>query len=78
MVKKNTSFRDGELIKHGAIKLAEAVGENTFVRKFRIISLSYQTIAKRKSDLAEHVSLKVENLIRNCIYCSLSLDGVCL
>ena len=53
MVKKNTSFRDGELIKQGAIKMAQVFGEDKVSRKFGTVSLSHQTIARRVSDLAQ-------------------------
>ena len=74
MVKKSRSFRDGELVKQGAIKMAQVFGEDKAARKFETVSLSHQTIARRVHDLGEHVSIKLKSVIESCIYFSLALD----
>ena len=74
LLKKSKSFRDGELVKQCAIKMAHVFGEDKVARKFETVSLSHQTIARRVSDLGKRVSSKLKSIVGNCIYCSLALD----
>ena len=62
------------MVKQYAIKIAHVFGEDKVARKFEAVSLSHQTIARRVSDLGKHVSLKLKNIVENCIYFSLALD----
>ena len=74
LLKKSKSFRDGELVKQCAIKMAHVSGEDKVARKFETVSLSHQTIARRVSDLGKRVSSKLKSIVGNCIYFSLALD----
>ena len=44
-------FREGELVKACAIKMAEAFGEEKIAEKFKTVSLTHQTMARRVADL---------------------------
>ena len=56
LFRKSKSFRDIELVKQCAIKIAHVFGEDKVARKFETVSLSHQTIARRMSDLGKHVT----------------------
>ena len=74
LLRKSKSYRDGELVKQCAIKMAHMFEEDKVARKFETVSLSHQTIARRVSDLGKQVSLKLKNIVENCVYFSLALD----
>ena len=44
LAKKMKSFREGELVKACAIKMAEAFGEEKIAEKFKAVSLSHQIV----------------------------------
>ena len=73
LFKKSKSFRDGELVKQWAIKMAHVFEKDKVARKFETISLSHQTIARRVSDLCKHVLFKLRSIVENCLYFSLAL-----
>ena len=54
--------------------MAHVFGEDKVARKFKTVSLSHQTIARRISDLGKHVSSKLKSIVESCIYFSLALD----
>ena len=56
LLRKINSFRDDELVKQCAIKIAHVFGEDKVVKKFENVSLSHQTIARRVSDLGKRVA----------------------
>ena len=68
------SFRDGELVKACAIKMAKAFGEEKIAEKFKTVSLSLQTMARRVADLSQYVTCKLKFAIKNCSYFSVALD----
>ena len=55
LFKKSKSFRDGKLVKL-CDKNGTCVWEYRVARKFEIVSLSHQTIARRISDVGKHIS----------------------
>ena len=59
------SFREGELVKASAIKMAEAFGEENMAKKFKTESLFHQTMARSAADLSQHLSSKLKTLIAN-------------
>ena len=73
LMKNRKSFRDGDLIKQCAVKMAQAFGEEKVTRKCESVSLSHQTVARRVTDLNEHVSLKLKDIMKHCKYFSLAL-----
>ena len=74
LLKNSKSFRNGELVKQCAIKMAHVFGEDKVARKFETVLLSHQTTARRISDLGKHVPLKLKSIVENCLYFSLTLD----
>ena len=54
--------------------MAEAFGEKKVAEKFKTVSLSHQTMARRVVDLRQHVSSKLKTHISKCSYFSLALD----
>ena len=72
--KKMKSFQEGELVKACAIKMAEAFGEEKIAKKFKTVSLSHQTIARRVAELSQHVTCKLKSAMKNCCYFSVALD----
>jgi hypothetical protein len=55
-VKHKKSFRDGELIKPCAIKMANAFSGSKIAEKFKTVSLSRQTVSRRFGEMAGNVS----------------------
>ena len=74
LLRKSKSFRDGELVKQCAIKMAHVFGEDKVVRKFETASLSHQIIVRSVSDLGKHVSSQLKSIVENCLHFSLALD----
>jgi hypothetical protein len=74
LAKSKKPFSDGEIIKRCAIKMALAFGEDKTAKSFETVSLSHQTVARRISDMNEHVSTKLASAVGNCTYFSLALD----
>lgn len=74
LMKNGKPFRDGELIKQCAVKMAQTFGEEKVAKKFESVSLSHQTVARRVADLNEHVSVKLKNIMKDCKYYSLAID----
>ena len=67
-------FREGELVKACAIKMAKAFGEKKVAEKFKTVFLSNQTVTRRVADLSQHASCKLKTHISKCSYFSLALD----
>jgi hypothetical protein len=74
LVKNSKSFRNAELIRQCAVKMAQVFGKETVGRKFESVSLSHQTVSRRVSELNEHVSLKLKDIMNSCKYFSFTLD----
>ena len=74
LAKKRKSFRDGEVVKECAIKMALAFGAKELAGKFQKVSLSHQTVARRVEDLSDNVKLQLQTNVKNCKYFSLALD----
>ena len=74
LLEKIKSFRDGELVKAYAIKMAKTLGEEKIAEKFKTVSLSHQTMARREADLSQHVTCKLKSAMKNCSYFSVALD----
>ena len=72
--KKIKSFRNGELVKACAIKMAKVFDKEKIAEKFKMESLSHQTMARRVADLSQHVTSKLKSAIKNCSYFSVALD----
>jgi leucyl aminopeptidase (aminopeptidase T) len=69
VVKDGKSFRDGELIKQCAVKMAQVFGEEKVAkvaRKFESVSLSHQRVSRRVCEINEQVSLKLKDVLKNC------------
>ena len=54
--------------------MAEAFDEKKVAEKFKTVSLSHQTVARRVADLSQHVSCKLKAPISKCSYFSVALD----
>ncbi|XP_076825093.1 protein FAM200A-like [Clavelina lepadiformis] len=54
--------------------MAEVFGDKKVAEKFKTVSLSHQTMARRVTNLSRHVSCKLEILIGKCRYFSIALD----
>ena len=54
--------------------MAEAFGEKKVAEKFKTVSLSHQTVARKVADLSQQVSCKLKTHISICSYFSLALD----
>ena len=54
--------------------MAEAFGEEKIAEKFKTVSLSHQTMARRVADLSQHVTSKLKSAMKNCTYFSVALD----
>ena len=74
LAKKGKAFRDGEVVKECAIKMALAFGAEELAGKFQKVSLSHQTVARRVEDLSDNVKLPLQTNVKNCKYFSLALD----
>ena len=74
LAKKTKSFQDVELVKAFAIKMAKAFGEEKIAEKFKTVSLSHQTMARRVANLSQHVTCKLKSAMKNCRYFSVALD----
>jgi hypothetical protein len=65
-VKHKKPFRDGELIKRCAIKIANAFGDSKIAETFKTVSLSYQTLSIRVSEMADNVSDTLRCVVNDC------------
>ena len=74
LAKKGKAFRDGEVVKECAIKMAFAFGAKELAGKFQKVSLSHQTVARRVEDLSDNVKLQLQTNVKNYKYFSLALD----
>ena len=59
LAKKGKAFRDGEVVKECAIKMALAFGAKELAGNFQKVSLSQQTVARRVKDLSDNVTLQL-------------------
>ena len=76
LAKEMKPFREDKLVKACAIKIAEAFWEKKVAEKFKTLSLSHQTVARRVVNLSQHVpvSCKLKTHVNKCSYFSLALD----
>ena len=74
LAKEMRPFREDELVKACAIKMAEAFGEEKVAEKFKTVSLFHQTVPRRVADLSQHLSCKLKTHVRKCCYFSLASD----
>nr|XP_039265600.1 zinc finger BED domain-containing protein 5-like [Styela clava] len=74
LAKNGKAFRDGEIVNECSIKMALAFDENKMAKQFETVLLSHQTVARRVMKISEHMSAKVEGIVRQCKYYSLVLD----
>ena len=51
LAKSKKCFRDGELIKICAVKMASSFGDNKMAKNFETVSWSYQTVSRRINDM---------------------------
>ena len=70
LAKGMKSFRERDLMKECAIKMADSFGEEKVAEKFKTLSLSHQTMARRVSDLSKRVTCKLKFLVNKCSYFS--------
>ncbi|XP_076804676.1 general transcription factor II-I repeat domain-containing protein 2-like [Clavelina lepadiformis] len=56
LAKHGKAFRDGEIVKECAIKMALSFGDKKIAKKFENVSLSHQTVARRVAELSENIS----------------------
>jgi hypothetical protein len=75
LVKHKKCFRDGELMKHCAIKMANAFRDSKIAEKFKTASLSHQTVGRIVTEMADNVSDTLLCVMNDCEYYSLGLDG---
>ena len=66
LLKKSKPFRDAELVKQCAIKIAHVFGKDKVARNFETVLLSHQAIARSVGDLGKHVSSKPKSIVENC------------
>ena len=64
LAKKGKAFRDGEVVKECAIKMALAFGAKELAGKFQKVSLSQQTVARRVKDLSDNVKLQLPTKVK--------------
>ncbi|XP_071525917.1 general transcription factor II-I repeat domain-containing protein 2A-like [Panulirus ornatus] len=74
LVKSKNSFKDGEIVKRCAVRMARAFGDEEMAKKFESVMLSPQTVARRVSEMNEAVSSKLKSVVENCKFFSLALD----
>ena len=67
LAKKMKAFRDGEVVKECAIKMALAFGAKEFAGKFQKVSLSHQIVAKRVKDLSDNAKLQLQTTVMSKI-----------
>jgi hypothetical protein len=72
---KKMCFRDGELMKCCAIKMANAFRDSKIAEKFKTVSLSHQTVGRIVTEMADNVSDTLLCVMNDCEYHSLDLDG---
>ena len=54
--------------------MAKVFGEEKIAEKFKMESLSHQTMARRVADLSQHVTCNLKSAMKNCSYFSVALD----
>ncbi|XP_076817402.1 general transcription factor II-I repeat domain-containing protein 2-like [Clavelina lepadiformis] len=74
LAKHGKAFRDGEIVKECAIKMALSFGDKKIAKKFENVSLSHQTVARRVAELSENVTVQLKDVVQQCKYFSLALD----
>lgn len=74
LAKSKKSFRDGELIKRCAVKMASSFGDNKMAKNFETVPLSHQTVSRRINDMASKVTGSLQNILEKCEFFSLALD----
>lgn len=74
LAKSKKSFRDGELIKRCAVKMASSFGDCKMAKHFETVPLSHQTVSRRISDMAGDVLDSLKGIIEKCEFYSLALD----
>ena len=74
LAKKGKAFRDGEVAKECAIKMALAFRAKELAGNFQKVSLSHQTVARRVKDLSDNVTSQLHDNVKNRKYFSLSLN----
>uniref|UniRef100_A0A4W3JBW2 HAT C-terminal dimerisation domain-containing protein n=1 Tax=Callorhinchus milii TaxID=7868 RepID=A0A4W3JBW2_CALMI len=74
LAKCTMPFRDGEVVKCCAARMARAFGDDETAKTFKSVSLSHQTVARRISDLNDYVNAKLRAIVERCSYFSLALD----
>ena len=65
LAKNGKAFRDGEIVKKCAIKMALAFGDIKMAKQFETVPLSHQTVARRVMELNDRVSSKVKDIFSN-------------
>ncbi|XP_042198919.1 general transcription factor II-I repeat domain-containing protein 2A-like [Callorhinchus milii] len=73
LAKCKKPFRDGEVVKHCAAKMARAFGDEKMARNFESVSLSHQIVARRISDMNVQVNAKLRTIVQTCKYFSLAV-----
>ena len=48
--------------------MAVAFGEEKIAEKFKTVSLSHETMARRVADLSQHITSKLKSAMKNCTY----------
>ena len=74
LAKKGKAFRDGEVVKECAIKMALAFGAKELAGKFQKVSSSHLTVARRVENLSDNAKLQLQTNVKICKYFSLALD----
>lgn len=65
IVKSKKSFRDGELIKRCAAKMASSFGDNKMAKNFETFSLSHQRVSRRIDEMGGELSGSLQCIWKN-------------
>ncbi|XP_031746573.1 general transcription factor II-I repeat domain-containing protein 2B-like [Xenopus tropicalis] len=74
IAKRKYPFSSGTLVKTCALKMAEAFGNETMAKTVESISLSHQTVARHICTINQHLTDKLQNILRSAPYFSIALD----
>ena len=74
LAKSKMCFRDGELIKKCAVKMASSFEDNKKAKNFEKLSLSHHTVSRRINDMGSEVSGTLKGILEKCGFYFIALD----
>ncbi|XP_078140529.1 general transcription factor II-I repeat domain-containing protein 2B-like [Centroberyx gerrardi] len=74
LAKAKKPLSEGEMVKKGAIEMANAFGDAKMAKNFESVSLSQRTVTRRIFDIQSHVEGKLKRVMADSSYFSLALD----